>query len=220
MALFSQENLKNKTTIQADSTQPATDKIQHTMYRCRIEDKERSLIELLKMLDCERALIFIRTRNDVNQLVDKLNQLGFSSESIHNEISQKKRKERLNAFKSKQFKFLVATDIAARGIDITDLYYVINYDLPVNSNDYIHRVGRTARRGISKENISIEVSKQKEIKSAVPVAPWDKSQSNKNSTAGIQGHIFSLVSSQQERLVEKISKAVGKNIKVEKNPFI
>ena len=146
---FSQEHLSNKKMIKSAANQPALDKIFHTMYRCSRNDKTQTLFILLETINCERALIFTRTKNDVNLLADKLNQRGFSSQGIHNEIPQKKRLERLNGFKNKQFNFLVATDIASRGIDIDDLYYVINFDLPVNSNDYIHRVGRTARASAS-----------------------------------------------------------------------
>jgi len=99
----------------------------------------------------------------------------------------------------------VATDIASRGIDIDDLYYVINYDLPVNGNDYIHRVGRTARVSASK-------TVQPARSSALPLGKKIKGNQ-------VLGHAFSLVSPEQERLVEKIIRAIGKDIKLERNPF-
>jgi len=150
-------------------------------------------------------------------LTEKLNEQGFSSQGLHNEVKQKQRQERLAGFKNREFNFLVATDIASRGIDVEDLYYVINYDLPVNANDYIHRVGRTARTGASKKVILEEASKQSP-KTTKPVAPWENKPNKRNKPDDIRGHIFSLVSPEQEKLAERISKAVGKPIKVERFP--
>ena len=214
---FSQDNLNHPKKVRAEQNQPALDKIFHTMYRCSRKDKNKTLFSLLEMLNCERALIFIRTKNDVNVLTERLNERGFSSQGLHNEIPQKKRQETLKQFKNKAFKFLVATDIASRGIDIDDLYYVINYDLPVNSNDYIHRVGRTARTGSSNKKVLKEVSKRAEPASKIKHSGASTGKKIKGNE--VLGHAFSLVSPEQERLVEKIVKSVGKEIKIERNPF-
>ncbi len=216
---FSQENLFNKKFIQAEENQPALDKILHTMYRCDRSDKSKILFSLLNMLNCERALIFTRTKNDVNVLTEKLIQQGFTAEGIHNEIPLKKRQERLTGFKEKTFKFLVATDIASRGIDIDDLYYVINYDLPVNPNDYIHRVGRTARTGSSKSVINNEVAKQSKSTKAIPGKPWETQSPKRVKMEEFKGHSYSLVSFEQERLVDKIGRAIGKEIQLQRASF-
>jgi len=209
---FSQEHLTNHKFIKAENNQPALDKIFHTMYRCSIKDKNKTLFSLLNNLDCERALIFARTKNDVNLLTDRLNEKGLPAQALHNEIPQKKRLERLTGFKKKEFKFLVATDIASRGIDIDDLYYVINYDLPVNANDYIHRVGRTARTGSETRIINQAFTKNSSKTDTLTHAKKIKGTE-------VLGHSFSLVSPEQERLVEKIVKVVGKDIKLERSPF-
>ncbi len=208
---FSQEHLSNQKIVKAEGNQPALDNIFHTMYKCSRKDKAKCLFNLVDTLNCDRALIFTRTKNDVNVLTDRLNENGFTSQGLHNEIPQKKRLERLKGFKNKEFKFLVATDIASRGIDIDDLYYVINYDLPVNSNDYIHRVGRTARTSSQKQ---IDARKKLQSKNQLNVPLSKKIKGNE-----VLGHAFSLVSPEQERLVEKIVKSVGKDIKLERNPF-
>ncbi len=211
--IFAKENQSNQKFLSAERNQPALDKIAHTMYRCKRDDKRKNLFKLLDMIDCERALIFTRTKIDVNLLTEKLNEQGFVSEGIHNEIPLKKRQQSLRDFKDKKFSFLVATDLASRGLDIADLFYVINYDLPVNSNDYIHRVGRTARKGISDQTIAAEADKK-----INPRKLNENPHGKKNIHRGIQGHAFSLVSPQQERLVEKIVKAVGKDIRVKRFP--
>lgn len=202
---FSQDHQTNKKLVKAANHQPALENIFHTMYRCSRKDKSETLFKLLETLNCDRALVFTRTKNDVNLLTERLNQQGFLSQGLHNEIPQKKRLERLNGFKNKEFNILVATDIASRGIDIDELYYVINYDLPVNANDYIHRVGRTAR-------VSASIMVQSKQPSDIPLGKKIKGSQ-------VLGHAFSLVSPEQERLVEKINRAVGKEIKLERNPF-
>ena len=241
---FSQDNQSNKKLIKTDAAQPALDKIVHTMYRCSREDKNKCLFGLLDMLDCEKALIFARTKNDVDILTRRLNERGFASQGIHNEIPQRKRQERLSGFKNKEFKFLVATDIASRGLDIDELYYVINYDLPVNSNDYIHRVGRTARTnsttnlsatqssakqspskqassksGASNKWASNKESRQPVSKRSASIAPYASAYANRVVVTDVLGHAFSLVSPEQERLVDRIVKVVGKHIMLERNPF-
>jgi len=224
---FNKEHLHRVKVIKGGSIQPALDKILHTMYRCSREDKNEHLFNLINMLDCDRVLIFARTKQEVNFLARALTEQGYSSEGIHNEVPQKKRQERLNAFKQGEFKCLVATDIVSRGIELNDLYYVINFDLPVNSNDYIHRVGRTARTKtnklekkkviegrIEKQSLSQEViSKNKSVFYAGPEDEYSIK------AADVQGHVFSLVSPEQERLVPLIVKAVGKDIKLERTPW-
>jgi ATP-dependent RNA helicase RhlE len=231
LTAFSQEHLKNQKFVKTEQNQPALEKIIHTMYRSTRKDKTKNLCELLLMLNCERALIFVRTKNDVNVLVERMQEKGYSCQGIHNEIPQKKRLERLTAFKNKEFKFLIATDIASRGIDIDDLYYVVNYDLPVNSNDYIHRVGRTARTGATSKSAVKEVARQStgKLKSQASQRNFrnrtlDKAKeiptAKQVKVANILGHAFSLVSPEQERLVEKIAKAVGKEIKLARMPVL
>lgn len=221
---FNKDYLTRVKLVKGGSIQPALDKIMHTMYRCKREEKQKQLFGLLNMLKCDRALIFTRTKHDVNYLNKLLNEQGFVTTGIHNDISQKKRQQRLEGFKEGEFQCLVATDIVSRGIDINGLYYVINFDLPVNSNDYIHRVGRTARTKTNKLETKKAIAAKLEKQAlSVEVAEKNKLYFNAASeeevtlkAADIQGHIFSLVSAEQERLVPMISKAVGKDIKLER----
>lgn len=219
LAKFSEANLINAKVVKTDDKQPAFDKVVHTMYRCYRQDKTKSLFRLIDMLNCDRALIFTRTKQDVNRLTEFLTQQGFSSEGIHNEIPQKKRQEHLTGFKNGEFKFLVATDIVSRGIDIKDLYYVINYDLPVNSNDYIHRVGRTARTSVSKtesKKLMADKAAKQALSKDVAAKKRGFYEAPEARVKNIQGHIFSLVCPEQESLVPRIIKAVGKDIKLDR----
>lgn len=221
---FKDQHLDRVKVIKGGSIQPALDKILHTMYRCTRDDKRKNLFALLNTLDSNKILIFTRTKHDVDLLSQKLNEQGIVSTGIHNEVSQKKRQERLASFKDGEFTCLVATDIVSRGIDISDLYYVINYDLPVNSNDYIHRVGRTARTKTNKLQ-SKKVLADNKAKQALSKQLLHKSkpaftiEAEEAQLTEIQGHIFSLVTPEQERLIPLIAKAVGKEIKSERTPW-
>ncbi|RJE71008.1 ATP-dependent helicase [Pseudoalteromonas citrea] len=223
LAKYSETHQQHTKKITASKTQPAVNKILHTMYKCPRDKKSENLSTLLKMLNCDKALIFTRTKHDVNNLVAQLSEQGFSCQGIHNEIPQKKRQQSLAEFKNGDCKLLVATDIASRGIDIDQLYYVINYDLPVNSNDYIHRAGRTARttpivdptqeaieEKVAKQKLSVEVASTEMF--GIVDAPDLKSKH-------IHGHVFSFVSPEQERLVPLIIKVVGKEIKLDAMPW-
>ena len=110
--------------------------------------KANLLQEMLKRGDVETALVFTRTKHRANRLFEKLERAGFSVERIHGNRSQPQREAALAGFKNGRIKVLVATDIAARGIDVEALPHVINFDVPVAPEDYIHRVGRTARAGL------------------------------------------------------------------------
>jgi len=105
------------------------------------------LQDLLRQTDFSRVLIFGKTKHGVERLKEALVARGFKSESIHGNKNQSKRQKALDLFKANHLQVLVATDVAARGIDVSDISHVINYDLPATYEDYIHRIGRTGRAG-------------------------------------------------------------------------
>ncbi len=112
--------------------------------------REHKIDALCRLLDADSemyAMIFCRTRADVNDVAEKLNARGYRVEALHGEISQAQRLRVINGFKKRRFSLLIATDVAARGIDVNDLTHVINFSLPANAETYIHRIGRTGRAG-------------------------------------------------------------------------
>ena len=111
------------------------------------EQKIEILNGLLHQPNFEKVLVFGRTKWGVQELADSLSALGHSTESIHGNKSQPQRQRALRSFKENRVKVLIATDVAARGLDIPDVSHVINFDQPNTYNDYIHRIGRTARAG-------------------------------------------------------------------------
>lgn len=95
----------------------------------------------------QKALIFVRTRQKAERIVERLRQLKYEAKTIHGELTPAKRNDIVKEFKEGNLQILVTTDVMARGMDIPLLPYVVNYDVPANPEDYVHRVGRTARAG-------------------------------------------------------------------------
>ncbi|NVK24134.1 MAG: DEAD/DEAH box helicase, partial [Gammaproteobacteria bacterium] len=117
-------------------------------------DKAKLLIKLLKENDWKQVLVFSRTKHGANRLAQRLERKNISAAAIHGDKSQSARTRALSGFKDKSLRVLVATDIAARGIDIDQLPQVINFDLPQVAEDYVHRIGRTGRAGAEGKAIS------------------------------------------------------------------
>ncbi|NNF04098.1 MAG: DEAD/DEAH box helicase [Rhodothermales bacterium] len=123
------------------------DEISHFVYKVPKMEKDRVLVRLIEMENPESAIIFANTRREVEYLGKFLNNYGFDADSISGDLSQKAREKVMKKIRDGRLRFLVATDVAARGIDIADLSHVINYDVPQDPEYYVHRTGRTARAG-------------------------------------------------------------------------
>jgi ATP-dependent RNA helicase RhlE len=139
--------LKDPIKVEVTPVSTTVDTIKQKVYFIDKGNKTNLLIDLLKRGDIETALVFSRTKRGANQIVKALNNNGLSAEAIHGNKSQNARQKALKNFKQRKIKILVATDIAARGIDIDVLSHVINYNLPEVPETYVHRIGRTGRAG-------------------------------------------------------------------------
>ena len=135
-------------TVKVDPVTSTVDAIRQSLYFVDKVNKKLLLAHLLGQSEIENALVFTRTRHGADRVVRDLNAAGIESRAIHGEKSQYARQEALSQFKSGKIRVLIATDIAARGIDIAGLSHVINYDIPVEPEAYIHRIGRTGRAGL------------------------------------------------------------------------
>jgi len=129
--------------------------VTHRVYFVDRMRKPELLTYLISKLHIEQALVFTRTKHGANQLVEYLMERDFKAAAIHGNKSQAHRTKALADFKNKRIKLLIATDIAARGIDIEQLPYVINFELPMVPEDYVHRIGRTGRAGSTGEALSL-----------------------------------------------------------------
>ena len=124
-----------------------TDLTDQIYFEVKDRDKFEALCRIMDLATDFYGIVFCRTKNDVNDLVGRLNDRGYDAEGLHGDISQNHREVTLKRFKSKRLNVLVATDVAARGIDVNDLSHVINYAIPQEAESYVHRIGRTGRAG-------------------------------------------------------------------------
>ena len=127
------------------------DTIKHSVFYVEKKDKFDLLLDLLTNKELVSVLVFMRTKHTANKLVEQLEDYGVRVDAIHGNKSQNARQKALNDFKDKKIRVLIATDIASRGIDIDELTHVINFDLPDTAETYVHRIGRTGRRGLTGE---------------------------------------------------------------------
>ncbi len=152
------EYMKNPVTIEIESTTKTVDSIQQEYYRVMHNEKRTQLNRLLLVEQPESCMIFCNTRIAVDQVQNYLERQGYASEALHGDIPQGKRTKTISDFKSGIFHILVATDVAARGIHIDNLALVINYDVPVEKDSYVHRIGRTGRAGNGGRAVSLVTS--------------------------------------------------------------
>lgn len=147
--------LNNPQVIEIAKHNTTAQTVKQTVYPVDRERKRELLTHLIHEQQWQQALVFTRTKHGANRLTEQLERDGIRTTAIHGDKSQAARLQALTRFKKGQVRILVATDVAARGIDIDELPYVVNYDLPMVSEDYVHRIGRTGRAGSSGAAISL-----------------------------------------------------------------
>ena len=152
---FSNKILQNPQKVIAHKTSTTADTINQFIYFTNKSDKKELLLHILKNKNINQILIFSRTKHGADRIVRNLKKKNVDAAAIHGDKSQNQRQKILNDFKINKLKALVATDIAARGIDIEKLNYVLNYDIPNEAETYVHRIGRCGRAGNKGIAISI-----------------------------------------------------------------
>jgi ATP-dependent RNA helicase RhlE len=159
--------LDDPLTIEVSPRNVAASSVKQWVVPVDKKRKTELFIHLLKKLHWGQVLVFAKTRIGVDQLVERLQGLGINADGIHGDKPQATRQRALDRFKTSEVKILVATDVAARGLDIDDLPTVVNFDLPIVAEDYIHRIGRTGRAGLTGEAISFVCADEVELLSAI-----------------------------------------------------
>jgi ATP-dependent RNA helicase RhlE len=155
VAQVAREFLKDPEHVSVNDKAAPPPSIHQTIYPVTNDNKGPMLIEILKRDEVESAIVFTRTRSRADRVARMLTRSGIKAVAIHGDRSQSQRNAALAGFRNRTYRVMVATDVAARGLDIPDVSHVINYDLPDESENYIHRIGRTARMGKSGEALSL-----------------------------------------------------------------
>ena len=183
MAEVAKLYLTNPVRVEVARVGMTAEKITQEIHFIAKMDKMTKLTSLMKKHSGERTLIFGRTKHGMEKLCKRLNHAGINATSIHGNKSQPQRDRAIREFKSGESKVLVATDVAARGLDIPEVKHVYNYELPDQAENYVHRIGRTARAGkegaaiafCSEEEMGDLAAIEKVIGIQIPVAsgsPW------------------------------------------------
>lgn len=153
--------LHHPVSVSVTPVSSTAETISQSMYFVEKPQKPSMLIHLLEEMQIEHALVFTRTKHGADKIARVLNKAGIKAEAIHGNKSQGARQKALGNFKDRSIRILVATDIAARGIDVDDLSHVINFDIPNIAETYVHRIGRTGRAGANGKAISLCDSEEK-----------------------------------------------------------
>jgi ATP-dependent RNA helicase RhlE len=147
--------VKNPVSVQVTPRNATADKVEQSAYRVPKEHKRHLLAHLIKEGNWHQVLVFTRTKHGANRLTQQLERAGITAMAIHGNKSQNARVRALEDFKDNKITALVATEVAARGLDIKELPHVVNYELPNVPEDYVHRIGRTARAGSTGAAVSL-----------------------------------------------------------------
>ena len=175
---LAQRILRDPVTVEVASRNATAERVTQCLYRVPKENKRHLLAHLIQDGNWQQVLVFTRTKHGANRLAKQLEGAGIATAAIHGNKSQNARVRALEDFKSVRITALVATEVAARGLDIKELPHVVNYELPNVPEDYVHRIGRTARAGASGSAVSLVSSDEEPLlrdierllKRSIPVA--------------------------------------------------
>jgi ATP-dependent RNA helicase RhlB len=149
------EHMNDPELVRIEPDKMTVDRVTQVVYFPSMEEKPRLLVGLLRSMDPHRTMIFVNTRRGAEELEGLLRANGFNAEGISGDVPQKKRLRMIRDFHSGELAILIGTDVASRGLHIPDVRYVFNYDMPQDPEDYVHRIGRTARAGAEGDAISL-----------------------------------------------------------------
>jgi ATP-dependent RNA helicase RhlE len=159
--------MKNPATVEVARRNTPAELVAQVQHPVDHDRKRELLAHLVKTNDWRQVLVFCKTKHGANRLADQLSKGGIEADAIHGNKSQNARNRALRSFKDNELRVLVATDIAARGIDIEALPHVVNYDLPHVAEDYVHRIGRTGRAGSEGEAVSLVSHEDRPLMAAI-----------------------------------------------------
>ncbi len=159
--------MKNPASVEVARRNTPAELVSQVAHPVAAALKREALAHLVKRNDWRQVLVFVRTKHGANRLAQQLNRFGIEADAIHGNKAQNARTRTLKRFKDNELRVLVATDIAARGLDIEALPHVVNFDLPHVAEDYVHRIGRTGRAGTEGEAISLVSAEERPLLAAI-----------------------------------------------------
>jgi ATP-dependent RNA helicase DeaD len=155
IARLAEQYMRDPVRVSVATREAVAPKVRQVYYEVPGHAKPEALARILDLEQPDSAIVFVRTRRDADAVSEQLNGLGYLAQAIHGEINQSQRERVLDRFRKGHTQLLVATDVAARGLDIPDVSHIINYDLPLEAESYVHRIGRTGRAGREGEALTL-----------------------------------------------------------------
>ena len=199
------KHMRDYEVLAVKTRELTTDPTDQIYFEVHERDKFEALCRIIDLTKDFYGIVFCRTKNDVNDVVGKLNDRGYDAEGLHGDISQNYREVTLKRFKAKKINVLVATDVAARGIDVNDLSHVINYSIPQEAESYVHRIGRTGRAG--KEGTAITFITPQEYRRLLQIQKIVKTEIRKERVPGVKD----VIQAKKFRLIEELNHILAEN---------
>ncbi|MDX2469480.1 MAG: DEAD/DEAH box helicase [SAR324 cluster bacterium] len=195
-----QKILNNPAEATCTTGQTTSKDIEQRYYVVSEKDRTQAMVRLMETEDPEKTIIFCRTKRETDALATSLISLGFRAKAIHGDLDQKQREIAIKSFKASEIDIMVATDVAARGLDVSDVTHVFNYHLPFDAESYVHRIGRTGRAG--KKGIAITLVSPFEYKSILRISDVTGSDISPTNVPTLQE--IELV--QDDKLIKQLTK--------------
>lgn len=196
---IAKNHMKEYEVLAVKAKELTTNLTDQIYFEVNERDKFEALCRIIDLTKDFYGIVFCRTKNDANELIGRLNDRGYDAEGLHGDISQNYREVTLKRFKAKKINILVATDVAARGIDVNDLSHVINYSIPQEAESYVHRIGRTGRAG--KEGTAITFITPREYRRLLQIQKTVKTEIRKERVPEIKD----VIQAKKFRLMEDLN---------------
>ena len=177
-----------------------------------VDAKKKALVGLIRSREVPKAIVFCNRKRDIGGVMRHLQQAGLRARDLHGDLEQVHRQLTLDQFTKGEVDFLVATDVAARGLDISDMPVVVNYDVPINADDYVHRIGRTGRAGRSGRAFTFVTTEDR--KSAANIERLTQRHIPRLRLNGAEPHVEAMVDSERPRAPQRSrpSSDVGRSV--------
>ena len=205
---------KSPEIVKMASEELSNKKIDQYFVEVKRQDRLQAMIRCIDMMGLSSSIVFTNTKREVDELVSKLQEEGYVTEGLHGDLKQAQRDRVMSSFRRKNVNILVATDIAARGIDVSNVDAVFNYDIPLNEENYVHRIGRTGRAGMT--GLSITFVFGKDMFRIRRIEDYTKTKMSKMPIPSIED----IRSKRSNSVVEEISAKIENNEFVKENEII